>query len=288
MNWEEDLTGANRICCFGADGPRIASLVPSLTETLFALGLGERLVARTGYCIHPEGDVQRIPKVGGTKTVNLAKLRRLRPTHVLVNVDENRLETIDALRAWGDDAPEIVVTHPLAPEDNLSLLQQLATAFCRQPRVHELAAGLAASIGAELALTEPHGRRTRRVLYLIWHGPWMTIARDTYLSSMLARIGWHTLPDASGGHAGAGRYPKVDGDEPWLGDVDLVLLSSEPFAFHASHLQEAQALCPMAEVRRVDGELLSWYGARAVPGLRYLRHLADDNTGAAPLRPRSA
>ena len=288
MNWEEDLTGANRICCFGADGPRIASLVPSLTETLVALGLADRLVARTGYCIHPQGEVDRIPKIGGTKTVNLAKLRRLRPTHVLVNVDENRLETIDAIRGWGDDAPEIVVTHPLGPEDNLSLVEQLAATFSGRPQVRETAAGLAASIAAELALTHPRGRTPRRVLYLIWHAPWMTVARDTYISRMLARIGWQTMPDASGGHAGAGRYPKIDGAEPWLREADLVLLSSEPFALQPPHLQEAQALCPMAEVRRVDGELLSWYGARAVAGLRYLRQLADDNAGAAPSRPRSA
>jgi hypothetical protein len=279
VNCEEDLTGANRICCFGADGPRIASLVPSLTETLVALGLADRLVARTGYCIHPAGDLGPIPKVGGTKTVNLAKLRRLRPTHVLVNVDENRLDTIEAIRAWEGDRPEIVVTHPLSPEDNLALVEQLATTFSTQAGVRERAAGLVASITAELALAEPHRRTPRRVLYLIWHEPWMTVARDTYISRMLARIGWQTLPGATGGIAGAARYPKVDGDERWLAEVELVLLSSEPFAFQALHLQEARALCPAAEVRRVDGELLSWYGARAVPGLRYLRQLAADNAG---------
>src|SRR6478735_1578312 len=88
---------------------RIASLVPSLTELVFALGLGPRLVTRTGFCIHPAGGVAAIPKVGGTKDVNLAKLRRLRPSHVLVNVDENRLETVQALREF---VPHIVVTHP--------------------------------------------------------------------------------------------------------------------------------------------------------------------------------
>src|SRR5207344_290 len=93
--------------------PRIASLVPSLTELVFALGLGARLVARTGFCIHPAAGVAAVAKVGGTKDVNLAKLRRTRPTHVLVNVDENRRETVAAIRAWGGDAPEVVVTHPL-------------------------------------------------------------------------------------------------------------------------------------------------------------------------------
>src|SRR3954451_17314941 len=113
--------------------PRIASLVPSLTELVFTLGLGQRLVARTGFCIHPADQVGAVAKVGGTKDVNLAKLCRLAPTHVLVNVDENRKETIDAMRAWtavdGPAAPQIVVTHPLAPDDNLALVDQLLDQF---------------------------------------------------------------------------------------------------------------------------------------------------------------
>jgi len=256
---------------------RIASLVPSLTELVVALGLGDRLVARTGWCIHPAAALARVTKVGGTKTVNLAKLRRLAPTHVLVNVDENRRETVEAIRAWGEAAPEIVVTHPLAPEDNLALVAQLAAVFGGQPGVAARADGLHAALTRELAATRPEGRPEQQVLYLIWHDPWMTVARDTYLSRMLARIGWRTLPAVEGGEAGAARYPPLAGDEPWLGRVERVLLSSEPFAFEARHVAEAQALCPGARVQRVDGELLSWYGARAVAGLAYLRALGDDN-----------
>jgi ABC-type hemin transport system substrate-binding protein len=263
--------------------PRIASLVPSLTELVFALGLGERLVARTGFCVHPRDGVRAVAKVGGTKDVNLAKLRRLAPSHVLVNVDENRRETVDAIAAWGDDAPEIVVTHPLDPVDNLALVDQLATAFAGAPGLGERADVLRAALSAELAATTAAARPARRVLYLIWHDPWMTVARDTYLSRMLARINWHTLPDLAGGASGAARYPALTGREPWLDEVERVLLSSEPFAFQERHLAEARALCPAARVMRVDGELLSWYGPRAVAGLRYLRDLADDNV-APPAR----
>ena len=264
-------------------GLRIASLVPSLTELAVHLGLGDRIVARTGFCIHPEAAVAGIAKVGGTKDVNLAKLRRLAPTHVLVNVDENRRETVEAIRAWGDAAPEIVVTHPLAPGDNLALVAQFAATFAGQPGLAERAEALAAELRTELALTGAGGRPERRVLYLIWHDPWMTVARDTYLSRMLARIRWRTLPNVVGGATGKARYPVVAGDEPWLGEVERVLLSSEPFAFAAEHVEAAGRLCPRARVQRVDGELLSWYGARAVSGLRYLRALADDNAG--PARP---
>jgi hypothetical protein len=92
---------------------------------------------------------------------------------------------------------------------------------------------------------------------------------------MLGRVNWQTLPAVDGGVSGAARYPVVRGDEAWLAQVDQVLLSSEPYAFDAHHLAEAQALCPNARVRLVDGEMLSWYGARAVPGLRYLRQIAE-------------
>ncbi len=284
--------------------PRIASLVPSLTELVVALGLGRYLVARTGFCIHPIDVLRSVPKVGGTKDVNLAKLRRLAPTHVLVNVDENRLDTVEAIRAWGCDggdrdanqanAPQIIVTHPASPEDNLALIHQMLAHFGHLDGVAQRAAALTVELQRELDLTRPDTRPERRVLYLIWREPWMTVARDTYLSRMLARVHWVTLPDQVGGATGAARYPVLTGTEPWLAQVEVVLLSSEPYRFEHQHFEEAARLCPNARVHLVDGELLSWYGARAVPGLRYLRTLADATeaadaiTRAEPVRADSA
>ena len=254
---------------------RIASLVPSLTELLIALGLGEQLVARTGFCIHPADAVRDIAKVGGTKDVNLAKLRRLRPTHVLVNVDENRLDTVRALREWPHaERPEVLVTHPCGPQDNLALIDQMVAAFAAIAGVAERGAELRRAIEGELALTRTGDHAAQDVLYLIWREPWMTVARDTYISRMLAQVNWHTLPALAGGEHGAARYPALHGDEPWLANVQQVLLSSEPYAFGEAHVALAQALCPNARVRIVDGELISWYGPRAIAGLRYLRALA--------------
>lgn len=257
--------------------PRLASLVPSLTELAAELGLAPYLVARTGFCIHPADVLRRVPKVGGTKDVNLARLRRLAPTHVLLNVDENRLDTAQALREF---VPHLIVTHPCDPQDNLRLIDQVAAPFAGIAGVPDRAAALQARLRDELAATVPGGRPARRVLYLIWREPWMTIARDTYLSRMLARVNWHSLPEVEGGEHGAGRYPVLQGDEAWLHEVQEVLLSSEPYRFSAAHFGPAQALCPQARVRLVDGELLSWYGPRAVAGLRYLRGLADDSRSA--------
>ena len=143
-----------------ATGVRIASLVPSVTELLVTLGLGSRLVARTGFCVHPHEAIRDIPRVGGTKDVNLAKLRRLAPTHVIVNVDENRAETAAALREF---VPHVVVTHPCAPEDNLVLFHQLTQIFGSEPRVAERAGHLAGQVRAELAALRQPDWPPRRV-----------------------------------------------------------------------------------------------------------------------------
>lgn len=253
-----------------APGWRIASLVPSVTELLFALGLGPWAVARTGFCIRPAAAVRSVPKVGGTKDVNLERLRRLQPTHVIVNVDENRRETVEQLRRW---VPEVIVTHPCGPEDNLGLLAQMSQAFGAAAGVAARAGELADELRRELAIPPPGPEQP--ALVLIWKDPWMTVARDTYIARMLAQVGWRSWPDVEGGLAGAARYPTLAGDEAWLGRVRALLLPSEPYRFGPEHVAAAQALCPAARVHLVDGELLSWYGPRTAQGLRYLRRLRD-------------
>lgn len=257
---------------------RVVSLVPSLSELLVALGLGPALVGRTGFCIHPSDVMRGIPKVGGTKDVQMDRLRALAPTHVIVNVDENRRETVDDLRQF---VPHVVVTHPNAPADNLSLLSQLVAVFSDEldPSARQQLRQRADALAADLTEALDEVRRQawvpRRTVYLIWRQPWMTVARDTYIARMLAEVGWMTWPPVQGGAHGAARYPVLAGNEPWLVDVEELLLSSEPYRFGMAHVAEAQALCPQARVRLVDGELISWYGPRAAAGLRYLRQLAE-------------
>lgn len=252
--------------------PRIASLVPSLTELLLDLGLGPCLVARTGFCVHPAQAVAGVPKVGGTKDVQIERLRALAPTHVLVNVDENRLDTVETLRSF---VPHVLVTHPLGPEDNLALYAQLADCFGDQPGVRARAAALTATLQLELALTVPGAWAPETVWVPIWRAPWMTVARNTYIARSLARLNWHTLPEVQGATAGADRYPTLGGDEPWLAGVQRVLLPSEPYRFDERHLDEVRQLCPQARVDLVAGEWLSWYGSRAPTALQRLRALRN-------------
>lgn len=249
-----------------AAGPeaRIVSLVPSLTELLFELGLGDRVVGRTGFCVHPRAALRTVPKVGGTKDVKLERIRALAPTHVLVNMDENRRETVEALAAF---VPHIVVTHPNTPQDNLALFALLGGIFGAEDAAGRLADELRAALdeAAALRATLPD----ERVLYLIWREPWMTIARDTYIAATLEAVGWHTLPAVEGGETGAARYPVFDWDAPWLPEVERVLLSTEPYRFRAEHLPELERLAARPTLL-VDGEMVSWYGSRAAMGLRWL------------------
>lgn len=238
------------------EGARIACLVPSITELLCDLGLGANLVARTGFCIHPREVLRAVPKVGGTKDVNLDRLRDLAPTHVVVNIDENLRETADALAAF---VPHVIVTHPKVPEDNLVLYRLLGSIFDREAE----AEGLCADFGAAWAAArEP--RAAQRVLYLVWRDPWMTVSPDTYISGTLARFNWQTEPRQA-----IDRYPRIDLAD-YRDAVDRVLLSSEPYRFRERHIAEVEAAVPGAKVSLIDGEMTSWYGSRAIRGLRYL------------------
>lgn len=236
---------------------RIVSLVPSLTELVCALGLEAQLVGRTGFCIHPSAVVRGIPKVGGTKDVKLNVLRALQPTHLLVNIDENRRETVAELARF---IPHVIVTHPCTPADNFALFRLFGALFDREQAAHELCLALQAA--REQAAAARAQLSPENVLYLIWREPWMTVARDTYISAMLAEVGWQTLPVES-----TQRYPAVAWEQ--LAGLDRVLLSSEPYHFKPAHLPEVEALSGRP-ASLIDGEMLSWYGSRAIAGLHYL------------------
>jgi len=246
--------------------PRIVSLVPSLTELLCDLGLVDALVGRTGFCIHPAATVRGIAKVGGTKNVNVEKIRKLAPTHLIVNIDENEKPTVDALAAF---IPAVIVTHPLDPRDNLDLYRLLGGIF----GADEAAARLCAAFEQEYAaLAALPPRPLQRVLYCIWQDPWMTVSRDTYIARMLALAGMQQW-QAAGGQS---RYPVFNWSDALANEIDEVLLSSEPYRFTEDHVDaiERQTGKP---ARLVDGEMMSWYGSRAIAGLRYLRALRQES-----------
>lgn len=251
-----------------APGARIISLVPSITELLCDLGLAPQLIGRTGFCIHPKDVVAAIPKVGGTKDVNLDKIRALAPTHVVVNLDENTRPVYDALLTF---VPHVIVTHPVTPQDNLALTRLLGGLFGVQDAAESWCTAFTEALAARRA--RPAGP-ARTVLYCIWQDPWMSISADTYIAAMLAELGWR-VPQL-----GAERYPRFTWSDSLVDGLDAVLLSTEPYRFTQTHVDalEKQIGIP---VLLVDGEMLSWYGSRALAGVKYLETLREMLEGVA-------
>ncbi len=251
-----------------AGSARIVSLVPSITETLIELGLRGQLVGRTGFCIHPRELVRDIAKVGGTKDVRLDAVRALRPTHVIVNIDENEAPTVAALREF---VPHVVVTHPNTPADNLALYRLLGGIFGRVEAAEAMCTRLQAQLEAIGRVDWP----PETVLYLIWKDPWMTVASDTYIAATLATVGWR-VPHGAGGPAGAARYPRLADLDAEAARIDRVLLSTEPFRFREVHAQELRRRLGGKPVDLIDGEWTSWYGSRAIAGLEHLAGFRRD------------
>ena len=247
--------------------PRIVSLVPSVTELLFDLGLGAHVVGRTHFCVHPAPELADVVSVGGTKKISNQKLSSLSPTHVILNVDEN---TKAMAAEVAEIVPNVIVTHPIEPEDNLDLYRLIGGIFGCTDQAQRLSARFENEL-ADLraaALTQPR----RNVLYLIWKDPWMTVSRDTYVSRFLALAGWDTVA-----HDDNERYPTIEIDAGLLAETDLVLFSSEPYAFSDADMEEfaARHFSPV-RCLPIDGELTSWYGSRAIEGLGYLKNLTAE------------
>lgn len=244
---------------------RIVSLVPSITELLFDLGLGHSIAGRTTFCVHPSEQVETVPRIGGTKTVRLDRLFALDPTHVVVNIDENPKDVAERIASAGIT---VIVTHPNRPQDNLSLYRLLGEIFNKSAEAERLCSAFSSSLDR---LTRARSdTRTQNVLYLIWREPWMTVGPDTYIARTLATVGWHQVEVP-----GDERYPSIEPSALKSIPVDRILLSSEPYPFKDKHRREIADLLGWrtsidAKVHLIDGEMLSWYGSRAIDGLSYL------------------
>jgi ABC-type Fe3+-hydroxamate transport system substrate-binding protein len=241
---------------------RIVSLVPSLTETLFALGAGPRVVAVTRYCEEPAVRVAALPKVGGTKNPDLTAIAALAPDLVIMNAEENRREDFDALAAAG---LRVFVTEPKTIIDGVRGIAQLGRIAGCRAEGEALAAEQTTRVRATLA--QVHGRRPVRYFCPIWRKPWMAFNADTYAHDMLRAAGGMNVC----GEAVA-RYPVVTLAEIAAAAPEVVLLPDEPYHFAE---KDRPALAPLAatpalrhgRVHFVDGKALAWYGPRIADGL---------------------
>jgi iron complex transport system substrate-binding protein len=246
---------------------RIVSLCPSLTELVFDLGLGDSLVGRTKFCIHPAGRVDAVEKLGGTKNPKIDRIVQLAPDLVLMNEEENRLEDAETLRQTG------IACHTSMPRtiaETASMVRSIGDAL----GAHRTAAAIADDIearGNDIA-ARARSRTPVRYAYLIWREPWMSVNDDTFVHGLLGHAGGiNVFGDTSE------RYPVVTLDELRDANADVVLLSTEPFPFADRHIAEVSGKTgiPRERIHIVDGELLSWHGSRTPRGIVYAGELLD-------------
>ena len=247
---------------------RIVSLVPSLTELLFDLGIGRQVVGRTSNCVEPAGQLSQIEVVGSVKAIDLMKLAELGPSHVLVNVDDTPEAVVRDIVNLG---VEVVVTHCDGPDDVLALFSLLGELF----GCDEAAEALAGTLRREIELTRAvaSGHPARNVIYLTWKNPWISVGPETFTANMLGLAGLSIC-----GVNGPGRFPEVSVDRDLLAETHLVLFSDEPFQFEDEDIQDFQldhgiGSTPRLEI--VEGRALSWCGKRTADGLRELTQLAN-------------
>jgi ABC-type Fe3+-hydroxamate transport system substrate-binding protein len=225
---------------------RVVSLVPSLTETLFAIGAGDSVVGITNFCIFPEG-IDR-PRVGGTKTPSIERIRQLRPDIVYVNIEENLKRHADEIARFA----KVIATEPKTIADVANMITMLGSIHSCEARARELAGQIT-----------DHRQPTTKFTFVvpIWKKPWMWCGGDTYVSNLVESAGGRNLL------RDRDRYPSID-----LADVlalrpDIVFLPDEPYPFTAA---DAAAIKTRV-IGPFPGHLFTWHGVRTIEGLRFLR-----------------
>jgi len=251
---------------------RIVSLVPSWTEALFELGLGDRVVGVTEYCVHPARALAQVPRVGGTKNPDLERIASLRPDFVIANREENTRRDIERLRArgfevWVSDARTVAVA--------VRELRELAGLGASEAAVRAVVEPVERALA--VAAIGPRARADRSTVFCpIWRHPWMAVGGDTYASDLLALCGgdnvFANFEDRSGR-----RYPIVDEVDIVDAAPEVILLPDEPYPFGPGDVDELRALpvpaARSARIHLIDGTWVSWYGPRIVRAIEALQSL---------------
>lgn len=236
---------------------RIISLVPSQTELLYDLGLGDRVVGITKFCIHPSNWRKEKTIVGGTKQYRIDDIAALEPDLIIGNKEENDKEGIESLAVefpvWMSDIYKL--------SDALSMIRSIGKLVGKDIEAEELVMTIINDFASF-----PATASKQKSLYLIWKRPYMAAGKGTYINEMMEIAGFENIVQN-------GRYPELELDQIKELNPELVLLSSEPYPFKAKDIQEIKAVLPLADVKLVDGEMFSWYGSRLKRVPAYLRSL---------------
>lgn len=247
-----------RALCFKARPFRIISLVPSITEFLHDIGMGEDVVGITKFCIHPDEWFRSKTRVGGTKQVKMDVIDKLQPDLIIANKEENTKEEVEALA----ERYPTYISDINTIKEAIDFMGDMALLSGKKKEFTQLKAEINHAIENRPILGQ------KKVAYLIWKDPIFLAGKDNYIDAVINLAGWENM-------APADRYPEVDID--WLNQhVELVLLSSEPFPFQENHQKELIEKGLKVPSLLVDGEVFSWYGSRMKEIGPYFKELQKD------------
>lgn len=232
---------------------RIVSLVPSQTELLYDLGLEQRVVGQTIFCIHPRSHFKSAVKIGGTKRLQIEKIRSLDPDLIIGNKEENERSQIEELEK---DFP-VWMSDIRTPAEAIQMILSIG----RITQTKNSAEALSNRINRLIEQCTGIVTARQKAIYLIWKTPWMAAGHETYIHEMMKIAGYENLIE--------GRYPELSIPQITALKPEKILLSSEPYPFQAEHVQELKQYLPFSDIALVDGELFSWYGSRMIHALEF-------------------
>lgn len=235
---------------------RIISVVPSQTELLFDLCLENEVVGITKFCIHPNSWFKNKTRIGGTKTLNINKIKQLKPDLIIANKEENTKQQIEELQqlfpVWTSNIRNL--------SESLEMINQIGLITKTNVNAEEIIA----KIEQDFKLLTSIKKQSKSTLYFIWREPFMSVGSSTFIHDVMERAGFVNAIETSE------NYPIVTSEQIKSINPQLILLSSEPYPFKEKHIKEFKMLSKNAQILLVDGELFSWYGSRLTKTVHYL------------------
>ncbi len=237
---------------------RIISLVPSQTELLYDLGLGDRVVGITKFCVHPKSWFTSKTRVGGTKTYHFDKIEALRPDLIIGNKEENEEIAIKQLMeqypVWMSNVKNL--------EDAYAMLDSIGQLTQTEQKAKQIIQQLKANFSERNNIST-----LSKATYFIWNDPLMIAGGDTFINEMMEVAGFKNA------YTYLERYPTLE-EKDFDPTIEFVLLSSEPFPFKEKHILQFQDRFPNAKTILVDGEYFSWYGSRLLGAANYFKEMS--------------
>lgn len=254
---------------------RIISLVPSQTELLFHLGLGDAIIGLTKFCVHPSDCQKGRTIVGGTKTIDIELIKSLNPDLIIANKEENEKTAIEELSV---DFP-VFVSDVTDMDSALSMIRSVGQLTQKYAESELLIKQIQNEFNTQFPAPSPDNEnksaafflssqhKPLRTCYLIWNKPLMTVGSDTFIHSLMKIAGFENI------FADKTRYPMVSMTDLIFLKCELLLLSTEPYPFKQKHVDEFEKHLPNTKIILVDGEMFSWYGNRLLKTAEYLKNM---------------